>query len=77
VNTIKEVYPEKQAILELKEAIKELAWQGEDLHAGPLLDLSAVLSKIVWTYEHKGIRYALEKYTPELLAPKNSHEFNP
>ena len=60
-------YYAKRAITDLKKAIKELAWQGEDLHAGLLLDLSAILSKIIWTYEHKGIHHTLQKYTPELL----------
>jgi hypothetical protein len=65
---MKEEYTDykKQAITELKQAIKELAWRGEDLHEGPLIDLSAILTKIIWTYEHKGIDYTLEEYAPEL-----------
>ena len=71
---MKEEYTDykKQAITELKKAIKELAWQGEDQHEGPLLDLSAILNKIVWTYEHKGIHHTLQKYTPELIAKFNN-----
>jgi len=60
MRTIKELTP-------LKQAIKELAWVGEDLHEGPLIDLAVLLSKIVRTYEHKGIHYVLEKYGPELI----------
>jgi len=61
VRTIKELTP-------LKQAIRELAWVGEEGHEGPLIDLAVLLSKIVRTYEHKGIRYKLEKYVPELIA---------
>jgi hypothetical protein len=49
VRTIKELTP-------LKQAIKELATGGEEEHEGPLIDLTVLLSKIVRTYEHKGIR---------------------
>lgn len=67
VKNIKETTPANQAIEQLKQAIKELAWEGEDLHEGPLVDLSALLSKIIRTYERKGICYVLEKYAPELI----------
>ena len=60
VRTIKELTP-------LKQALRELAWVGEEEHEGPLIDLAVLLSKIVRTYKHKGIRYALEKYAPELI----------
>ncbi|MGD0405263.1 MAG: hypothetical protein ABSB10_01225 [Candidatus Bathyarchaeia archaeon] len=60
MKTIKELTP-------LKQAIKELAGIGEEEHEGPLIDLTVLLSKIVRTYEHKGIHYVLEKYGPELI----------
>jgi hypothetical protein len=58
VKTIKELTP-------LKKAIRELAALGEEGHEGPLIDLAVLLSKIVRTYEHKGIHYTLEKYAPD------------
>ena len=61
VKTIKELTP-------LKQALRELAWVGEEGHEGPLIDLAVLLSKIVRTYEHKGIHYTLEKYAPELIS---------
>ena len=67
VKIIKELTPVKKAITPLKQAIKELTWEGEDLHEGPLIDLAVLLSKIVRTYEHKGIYYTLEKYVLELI----------
>lgn len=67
MKNIKEITPANQAIEQLKQAIKELTWEGDDLHEGPLIDLSALLSKIVRTYEHKGIKFTLEKYGPELI----------
>jgi hypothetical protein len=60
VKTIKELTP-------LKKALRELAAVGEEEHDGPLIDLTVLLSKIVRTYEHKGIDYILEKYAPELI----------
>jgi len=62
VTTIKELTP-------LKKALRELAEVGEEGHEGPLIDFAMLLSKIVRTYEHKGIQYVLEKYTPELKRP--------
>ena len=44
-----------------------MAAVGEEEHEGPLMDLAVLLSKIVRTYEHKGIHYVLEKYGPELI----------
>ena len=51
----------------LKKALRELAEVGEEGHEGPLIDLAVLLSKIVRTFEHKGIHYVLEKYAPELI----------
>jgi hypothetical protein len=65
VRTIKELTP-------LKQALRELAWLGEEGHEGPLIDLAVLLSKIVRTYEHKGIHYTLEKYAPELIKNKKT-----
>ena len=54
-------------LVQLKQALRELAEIGEEEHEGPLIDLAVLLSKIVRIYEHKGIHYVLEKYGPELL----------
>ncbi len=54
VRTIKELNP-------LKQALRELAWVGEKEHEGSLIDLAVLISKIVRTYEHKGICYNLTK----------------
>ena len=56
-----------QQLTPLKKALRELAAVGEEEHEGPLIDLVVLLSKIVRTYEHKGIHYVLEKYAPELI----------
>ena len=63
MKTIKELTP-------LKKALKELAEVGEEEHQGPLIDLTVLLTKIIRTYEHKGIDYVLEKYEPELINAK-------
>jgi len=59
VRTIKELTP-------LKQAIQELAWVGEEEHEGPLIDLTVLFSKLS-NIPKKGIHYALEKYSPELI----------
>jgi hypothetical protein len=51
-----------QQLKPLKKALKELAETGEEEHEGPLIDLAVILSKIVRTFELKGIDYVLEKY---------------
>ena len=56
-----------QQLAPLKKALRELAEVGEEEHEGPLIDLAVLLSKIVRTYEHKGIHHVLEKYGPELI----------
>jgi hypothetical protein len=68
VRTIKELTP-------LKQAIRELAWVGEEEHEGPLIDLAVLLSKIVRTYEHKGIHYTLQRYAPELIQQPKSEDY--
>ena len=65
VKAIKELTP-------LKQALRELAALGKEEHEGPLIDLAVLLSKIVRTYEHKGIQYTLEKYAPELIKPQQA-----
>ena len=60
VRTIKELTP-------LKQALRELAWVGEEEHEGPLIDLAVLLSKIVRTYEHKG--HTLHTTNMELIRP--------
>jgi hypothetical protein len=65
VKTIKELTP-------LKQALRELAALGEEEHEGPLIDLAVLLSKIVRTYEHKGIHYTLQKYAPELIRSRQA-----
>jgi len=67
----KEVKPIKE-LTPLKKALRELAAVGEEGHEGPLIDLVVLLSKIVRTYEHKGIHYTLEKYAPELIKSKQT-----
>jgi len=61
-----------QQLTPLKKALRELAEVGEEEHEGPLIDLVVLLSKIVRTYEHKGIHYTLEKYAPELIKSKQT-----
>jgi hypothetical protein len=50
-----------------QKSLRELAALGEERHEGPLIDLAVLLSKIVRTYEHKGIHNTLQKYGPELI----------
>lgn len=57
----------QKELVPLKKALRELAWEGEEGHEGPLIDLATLLSAIVRTYEHKGIHYTLQKYAPELV----------
>ena len=66
-NRKSEVKTIQKELVPLKKALRELAWEGEEAHEGPLIDLATLISAIIRTYEHKGIHYTLQKYAPELV----------
>ena len=50
------------SLSEVKEAIGELKWEGEQEHDGPKIDLSRILSRVIHNYERQGIEWCLERY---------------
>ncbi len=50
----------QKELVPLKKALRDLAWEGEEGHDGPLIDLATLISAVIRTYEHKGIHYTLQ-----------------
>lgn len=46
----------------LKQTVTDTKNEAEQEHDGPVMDLCAILARIIHNFEHQGVEYIVERY---------------